>query len=71
MAFVQIAGLRHYLRACATSESRQPYRLLASTMSTGSAAAGDVLEIEFDAVSGAGTMGKGVFAYVDLEEHCD
>jgi len=30
-----------------------------------------VLEIEVDAVSGGATMGKGVFAYVDLEEDYD
>ncbi len=40
----------------------------AGTISSASVAAGDVLEVDVTATAGGGTLGKGVFAYVDLYE---
>ena len=42
--------------------------LVAGVIDTATLAKGDVLEIEVDAIHATGTLGKGPFAYVDLEE---
>ena len=50
------------------SSAQSARQLVAGSIDTDTLAAGDVLEIEIDAIAAAGTMGKGPFAYVDLEE---
>ena len=44
------------------------YALVAGTIDTPTLAVGDVLEIDVTATAGGGTLGKGVFAYVDIHE---
>ncbi len=44
------------------------YDLVAGTIATAALAADDVLEIDIAVAAGGGTLGKGVFVYVDLYE---
>ena len=57
------------LTAAITLDSGQnAYQLVAGTIDTTALAVGDVLEIDITATAGGGTLGKGVFCYVDLHE---
>ena len=57
------------LTAAITLDSGQSaYQLVAGTIDTTALAVGDVLEIDITATAGGGTLGKGVFCYVDLHE---
>lgn len=44
------------------------YEIVVATISSASVVAGDVLEVSIDATVGTGTLGKGVFATLDLAE---
>ncbi len=43
--------------------------VVAGTVSAETLAAGDVLEVNIDGTAGAGTLGKGVFAVLDVREN--
>lgn len=65
------AGVSVLTAKITLTSSQSAYALLAGTIDTAALAADDVLEIEIDAVAAGGTMGKGVFVYVDLHEDVD
>jgi len=47
------------------------YAVVAGVIDDDTLSAGDVIEVSVDGTVGTGTLGKGVFAYVDLEEDYD
>ena len=57
--------------AITLSSSQSAYDLVAATINTDSVAAGDVLEVVVTVNAGTGTLGQGVFAYLDLHEDVD
>ncbi|MEP0848619.1 MAG: hypothetical protein HRF50_17575 [Phycisphaerae bacterium] len=57
------------LSAVITLDQTQSARqLVSAAISTMAVAAGDVLEVVIDATPGTGTIGKGVFGYLTLDE---
>ena len=57
------------LSAVITLDQTQTARqLVGAAISTMAVAAGDVLEVVIDATPGAGTIGKGIFGYLTLDE---
>ena len=57
------------LSAVITLDKNQTAReLVAAAISTMSVAAGDVLEVVIDATPGTGTIAKGIFGYLTLDE---
>ncbi len=57
------------LTAAITLDNGQSAReLVAGTIDTDSLSADDVIEVAVTVNAGTGTLGKGVFAYVDLHE---
>jgi len=50
------------------TSAESAYELVAGTIDTDTLEAGDVVEIDIAVAAGTGTLGKGVFAYVDIHE---
>jgi len=54
--------------AITLDNSQSAYELESAVISSTSVAADDVLEVEVAVNAGTGSLGKGVFAYLDLYE---
>jgi len=63
-----INGVSVLTAAIALDSAQSAYELVAGTISSDSLSAGDVVEIDVTVNAGTGTLGKGVFAYVDIHE---
>jgi len=61
-------GVSVLVAAVEINVAHAAYELVAGTINTAAVVAGDVLEVDVVAVAGGGTIGKGVFAFVDLWE---
>ena len=68
---LKVNGSSRLTATITLSTTQSTYELVAGTISNESVSAGDVIEIDIGVFHDIGTLGKGVFAYVDLFEDND
>jgi len=64
-------GVSVLTAAISLSSAEAAYELVEGVIDTAAVVADDVLEVAIDGTVGTGTLGTGVFAYVDLHEDVD
>jgi len=64
-------GVSVLTAAISLSVAQAAYQLVEGVIDSAAVAAGDVLEVVIDGTVGTGTLGLGVFAFVDLHEAVD
>jgi len=65
---LKVNGASVLVSTIGLSSSQSARELVAGTIDTDTLSAGDVVEIAVTVNAGTGTLGKGVFAYVDVHE---